>query len=203
VTLPALPEEKRIPEKTYWERFERARPGILGALLKAVTAAHANIGNTTISKPPRMADFASWVAAATCEPEALPFSFADFMNAYQRNRQDSVALSLEDSPLASALKRMATPTAWEGTYTQLLERLNSTASEETRKLRSWPKNARALSSRLRKIAPLLRAEGVVEIADIARDKSTNAKRLSVRLAQKEPEPDQEPDEEKNSADTAE
>jgi hypothetical protein len=196
VTLPALPDKDRQSEKIYWNRFEQARPRILGSLLGAVAAAHAHIDHTDIANPPRMADFVNWVAAATWDPAALPFSFCDFLKAYGDNRRDLVALSLEDSPLAAALKKMAGPECWTGTHTELLEKLNSTASENTQKFRSWPKNARALSSRLRKITPLLRAEGVVEITEIARDRDSNAKRLAVQLAQKRS--DEEPGEEKNS-----
>jgi len=176
VTLSALPE--KIPEKIYWAQFERARPRILGALLTAVAAAHRNIDRTDIPDPPRMADFATWVMAAA---PALPFKANEFLQAYEANRRESVALSIEASPIASGLKRLAAAGPWVGSHTELLEKLNSIIYDDIQKRRTWPKSPRVLSSRLRTVVPLLRVEGIIEINDdVPRDPDSNVKRLSIR-----------------------
>jgi hypothetical protein len=175
VTLPVLPEDRRKPEDAYWEEFERARPGILGALLKAVAAAHANIGGTKIKNPPRMADFTNWVCAAAPE---LPFTADEFLKTYRENRRDSMALSLEASPVASAVQDLVSLAPWEGGYTQLLKKLTERVSEAVQKSKAWPKNPRALSSHLRKVGPLLRDQKI-EITELANDEKTNTKRIKI------------------------
>jgi hypothetical protein len=176
LTLPAISEEKRLTEKEYWQRFDEVQSGILGALLNAVAAANANLEHTTISKPPRMADFATWVCAAA---PALPFTAEEFLRSYRENRSESTLMALESSAVASAILRLINENEWKGTYTGLLDKLNQTATEATRNSKVWPKNARALSGALRRFAPALRAAGCF-IEELARDHETKAKRISIQ-----------------------
>jgi len=60
VYLPDVPEAKRRPEAEFWPAFEEVRPGILGALLDAVSAALRQLATVQVSPLPRMADFAIW-----------------------------------------------------------------------------------------------------------------------------------------------
>src|SRR5262249_37083031 len=55
---------ERRDERDYWAAFEQAQPRILGTLLGGVAAALAHEADIQIDRPPRMADFARWVAAA-------------------------------------------------------------------------------------------------------------------------------------------
>ena len=112
-----------------------------------------------------MADFANWVCAAA---PALPFTSQRFLEAYQINRAESVFVTLESSALGSAIQSLVAEDPWEGTYTQLLDHLNSKVAEATKKSKAWPKNARALSGGLRKIGPVLRADGIT-ISELAKD----------------------------------
>ena len=126
-------------------------------------------------KPPRMADFAMWVCAAA---PALPFTAEEFLEAYRTNRSEAILLSLESSSLASAIQRLVEESDFEGTYTELLGKLNRITTEATQKSKTWPKNARALSGTLRRFAPALRAAGCF-IEEFARDPVTKAKRISI------------------------
>jgi hypothetical protein len=47
-----------------------------------------------------------------------------------------------------------------GTASELLEKLDELAPEKTKKQTGWPKNGRAVSGQLKRIAPNLRARGV-------------------------------------------
>jgi hypothetical protein len=176
VTIPPLPEAERLDEKSFWEKFEKVRPRIFGALLRAVVTAHQNVDQIHVPNLPRMADFVKWVSAAA---PALPFTREDFLAAYRANRSDWVALSLEGSDLASAIQSVATTADWEGSYTQLLKELNEKVGGRIQESKAWPKNARALSSALRKLAPLLRVQGV-DIREIKREHGTNRKRVHIR-----------------------
>ena len=108
-----------------------------------------------------MADFAEWIVAA--EP-ALPWAPGEFLAAYSGNRGEANELTLEESPIGHSVRELA-QRGFEGTAEDLLERLEGIAGEATTRRREWPKSPRALSGKLRRIAPNLRALGVeVEFA---------------------------------------
>jgi hypothetical protein len=165
VTLPAIPEEKRKTERQFWQGFEKCRPGIIGALLDAVSTALKNADTIALRKTPRMADFAEWVCSAA---ESLPFTAEQFLTAYFQNRTNSILLSIETSPVATAIEKLLLNESarsgecpcWSGTASQLLEKMNSFTSEEDRRSRNWPKDVRILGNRLRRVATPLRSAGI-------------------------------------------
>jgi hypothetical protein len=63
IHLRAIPEERRRPEDEIAADFAKARPGILGALLDAVSTALRNLAEVKLDRSPRMADFAKWGTA--------------------------------------------------------------------------------------------------------------------------------------------
>ena len=50
---------------------------------------------------------------------------------------------------------------WVGTATQLWEKLGALAGDDMQKQAGWPRNGRAVSGQLKRIAPNLRAQGVM------------------------------------------
>jgi len=112
-----------------------------------------------LMRRPRMADFAEWVVA--CEP-ALPWPSGAFMTAYEANRGQAVQIALDASPIAQPLIAFAEHRKqWEGTATDLLtdlKGLHGYGPEYTPN--GWPKDGRALSAMLDRIAPALRKAGV-------------------------------------------
>ena len=59
--------------------------------------------------------------------------------------------------------------AWQGTASELLDKLNFRVSDQTKRSDQWPKAPNALSNRLRRAAPGLRAMGLEVIEhDLAR-----------------------------------
>lgn len=161
IELPAIPEDRRITEKEYWGRFNQCAPGILAFLLDAAACALRNVGSVRLSRTPRMADFAEWVTAA--EP-ALGWEPGFFVGIYQQNRTDANNVTIEASPVA---RHLLTLGGWTGTASELLRRLNAMASEQDRKLKSWPGSAKGLSNALRRLLPNLRAAGVAVAFDRA------------------------------------
>jgi hypothetical protein len=103
-----------------------------------------------------MADFSRWVIAA--EP-ALPIEQGSFLTAYRDNRPGAVQLTLEASLLSEPVMTLA-EIGFEGTATELLDRLNGLVADDVRKHRRWPKQPHTLSGRLRRLAPALRRVGV-------------------------------------------
>jgi hypothetical protein len=173
--LPTIPEAKRQDEKAFRQAFEQARPTILGALLDTVSATLRTLPTVQLAHKPRMADFAVWACAAA---EACGWTAKDFLDAYQGVREVAYELTLEASPVAPFIRQFITSRGqWTGMATELLAELEVLAAggptpQGTMQVRSdvtqqkgWPKNGRALSNVLRRLAPTLRAVGVGVILD--------------------------------------
>ena len=180
VTLPQVSEENRIPEKIFWTDFFEAQPRILGALLEAVSTAVRNLDRVKVPRLPRMADFARLICAAS---PAMPFTQEAFLRAYSENRRESVALSIEASAVAAGIQTLTACEKWEGTATELLHALNGIVDEDTKKGRAWPKDARNMSSKVRRAAPLLRQAGL----DVSFRTEGHQKTKKIILARRSPQ----------------
>lgn len=156
ITLPNIAEDARLPEEVFWQKFDDARPSILGALLDAVSTALDRQASLKLPYLPRMADFAVWSAAAA---PALGWTEEAFLGAYERNRSAVHEIALEGSPAGHLILEIGRQ-GFEGTATDLLKRLSVAVDEKTAKERGWPKTPRSLSGTLRRLAPNLRALGV-------------------------------------------
>ncbi len=95
--LPVILGQRRKPEREFWAEFDEARPRILGALLDAASTALREQSHVDVEELPRMADFATWVIGAE---KGLSWQPGTFLDAYEQNRRDAIALVLEHSPLA-------------------------------------------------------------------------------------------------------
>lgn len=160
VYCPPIDEERRLTERDFLRQFEEEKPNILGALLDAVSTAIRNLPDIKLSSVPRMADFVEWVTAAE---SALGWEPETFLRLYRQNRSDANTLALEANPLVPVLVNVLQQKAdfsWEGTATELLDALNSMVSDKTERLKAWPKNARAVSAIIRRLAPNLRQSGM-------------------------------------------
>jgi hypothetical protein len=107
-----------------------------------------------------MADFAIWIAAA--EP-ALGWPAGSLLDLYMANRDAVARQQVEDSPFGQALLDCLADRfvdaddepqgSWTTTAADLLQQLR------TRNVADCPKNARAMSAALNRLAPALRACG--------------------------------------------
>jgi hypothetical protein len=144
--LRPIPQGKRKSERAFKEEFAKAAPRILGAVLDGVAAGLQNLDSVDDTDLPRMADFATFIAAA--EP-GLGFQKGSLRGAYDRNRKRAVDLALQASPVAVALRAVLDKPSvagrWEGEPEQLLSALNAITAEPTKRMPSWPKNASSLS----------------------------------------------------------
>ncbi len=156
--LKSISKKARKTEATVLSEFEKDCPKILGVLLNAVARGLAMAGVTTVDSPPRMADFALWVAA--CEGALWPAG--SFMAAYHRNQIEAVHDTLADDCVATAVwEFMENKDDWEGTQKTLLGELAEIVGETTAKRKDWPKNPRTLRERLERSAPFLREVGII------------------------------------------
>jgi putative DNA primase/helicase len=158
VNLPPIDSKHRKSKTQLQDYFEAARPRILGALLSAVATALKRRDEVQITESPRMADFFRFVVAA--EP-SLPFPAGSFARAYEQDRRAATDLALENSVVATTILRLLSkqPT-WEGTSKQLLAEIDDPAYSRSRESWDTPKNPKAVSIALQRIAPALRARGI-------------------------------------------
>jgi hypothetical protein len=158
--LPPIPETDRRDEETFWSDFQAAHPRILGALLDAVSAGLRHLPTTKPEHLPRMADCVRWVLA--CEP-SLPWERGAFLVSYEKHQEAAVEIGLDASPVAKVLRAWLDAEKipeYRGTASELLDLLNLRLSFDQREAKTWPKSPRALSGRLRRDAPALRAVGI-------------------------------------------
>jgi hypothetical protein len=158
ITLNLPPIEARISEKQLYLSLDAALPGILGALLDAISVAIRRLAAVKLAILPRMADSAIWSVAA--EP-GLGLELGAFMAAYGGNRAEAVTATLESDPVAIAISRFVEVRGqWAGTCGELLKALDDLVEDQTKKAKSWPKTPRALSSALRSMVTFLREVGI-------------------------------------------
>lgn len=189
LSLLPISDEGRETEATVWTRFELVRPYILGSLLDAVSCALRRVREIKLKRPPRMADFATWICAA--EP-SLGWPEGSFLRAYQRNRSEANSLALEGSPLVGPIMRIADQGRWEGTATELrnvlLEELLNSPPEDQG---SCPRSPKELSQAIRRLAPNLGPVGVtIRFGRTAGDNS--ARIISIRRCSDDATQPQEP-----------
>jgi hypothetical protein len=181
VRLPSITEERRQPEKDMWQAFEAAHPALLGVLLDGVACALRRLSDISLARLPRMADFAKWATAAA---PALGLDAGAFMAAYAGNRAEANELALESDPIVPALRSLlAEGPILEGP-TKLLERLSARAGEGVTKSKGWPKSPRALTGKLERLAPNLRAVGIEVVRP---ERQSKARFWSVCMAVSQPD----------------
>ena len=147
-------------ERVFWEKFEAAKPRLLGAILDAVVKT-LKLADA-ISEPEnfRMADFAKYGCAVA---EAMGYTKNDFLVAYEHNirRQNDEALSA--SLVGTAiLVLMENRDRWEGAATELLKELNALAmtSEIDTKSKGWPKTVHWVWRRIKEAKTNLEKKGI-------------------------------------------
>lgn len=167
VSFPTISEDKRQTEDHIYARFHEAHPRLLGALLTAVSIGLSRLPSVVLDRLPRMADFVKWVVA--CEP-AMPWEAGDFLKAYWNNCETAHDLALENSLIAEPMMAFAEQHApWSGKASELLACLDALVDDKLRTQKEWPKRPNVLSGILRRLAPNLRAKGVmVEFPDRTR-----------------------------------
>jgi hypothetical protein len=154
--LDPIADDRRRPEREIWVQFEAARPRILGVLLDAVAHGLRHLATTRLDRLPRMADFALWVTAC----ETALWNAGKFISAYDANRAEMDKTVIEDDGVATAvLSLMVARQSWNGTAQILLPLLVDNAGDAA-KAKTWPVTPRALSGRLRRVAPSLRRVGI-------------------------------------------
>lgn len=149
ITLDVIDDEHRRTEAEIEAMFEGMHPRILGGLLNALVTALSKIEETVLPRKSRMADLVTWVVAAEA---SLALPQGDFLRAYDRARGEAIETSIDSSTVGQWVREIALKSGFAGTATELYDR----AEEKLRRASDWPKNARAPSQELKRLAPSLR-----------------------------------------------
>ncbi len=143
------------------DAFDQDAPQIIGGLLDLFAVTLREIPKVTITRPPRMADFAV-LGEAMMRAQGL--SAGIFVGLYQANRRESTARSLEASPVSVAIRAMVAAheypslPVFDGNWERLLSRLDS--HRESHGSTTWPKSSRGLSDVVRRQRPALAQIGI-------------------------------------------
>jgi hypothetical protein len=154
ITLDLIPEEDRLDEETFWGTWAEAHPKLLGAVLDLAAAVMRRMPSVELPRKPRMADFGRVLAAVDDELGT------DALSRYARQATDLAAESLSSDSFAARIQVMVTET-FTGTSAALLKLVrpaDPTGGEWTPP-KDWPKDARAATGRLRRLAPAFRKIG--------------------------------------------
>jgi hypothetical protein len=136
-------------------QYDKIAPRVLGALLSAVSGALANYLFVELPVLPRMADFATWVAAGEA---SLGLHSGEFLEKYHAHGESANVGAIDANPVASLIEKwFQDRNHWRGTVQNLLEALQSFSSESNY-LKT--KNPRGFANDLRRAAPLLRTIGI-------------------------------------------
>lgn len=150
VELERIPDTGRRLESEMNARWADVHPRVLGALLDLVSKVRTILPTVTLDRLPRMADFALVLKAVD---QVLG---TDGLATYNDQRGHLAAEVVESDPVASTIKAfMEKRGEWTGSAGALLSTL-----EPEHPGRRWPGTPRALSGRLKRVAPALRAVGI-------------------------------------------
>ncbi len=182
LTLQTIPEDKRRTEAEVWTDVRAVESEIMGAILDVMVGGLRNLPSVKLSRLPRMADFAVWGEAVW---RALGKKTGEFLKVYATNRQQASENILEESAVAQILRAMmSTRSKWTGTARELLEELERIADEKVTKSKRWPKNPRALSGQLRRLAPALRTVGIM--VDFSKEGHAKTRTITIEVAKDTP-----------------
>lgn len=159
VELRALSGGHWRTETELLQLFHQRWPLILGALYTAVAAALRYLAETPPPRLNRMADAIHWVTAA--EP-GLGWAPGTFLAACADSNAELIENAIAGDPIGGAIKKlMATLSgAWSGTAEELLKDLATKLDDQQARSPRWPAAANVLASRLRRLAPALRHQGI-------------------------------------------
>jgi len=156
--LERIDEKDRKSEEDFWQEFDAKKPKILGAIFDVLSKALVIFPTIKLSKAPRMADFAKWGCAIA---EALGYTQAEFIDAYEENYGLQNRRAIEENPVASAILTFAENCKrWDGTSQKLFKELKVVAEREELDTKLFPKSPSALSRRMNEVKSNLLTEGV-------------------------------------------
>jgi hypothetical protein len=145
VKLDIIPDSERLLESEIWPAWKQAHPQILGGILDLAARVIAVLPSVQIGSKPRMADFARIVGAVD---QVLG---TDGLTHYIGKQTSLATDSLDGDSFITELAKINT---FDGTASELLDKITPDKPPK-----GWPANARSVTQRLRRQAPVMRKAG--------------------------------------------
>jgi hypothetical protein len=175
VDLHRLPNGHR-PAAEIEADYEAARAAVLGAILDITAQALAALPGVQLAELPRMADFARILAALDRSQGWT--TLAD----YRLVAGEANQAVLDSDQVARAVCALVEHHPWQGTHDELLAAITPERPDP-----SWPRTARGLAGRLKRLAPALRDQ-----AGLVIDHETRSRRRLITLRIDHPDEVSEP-----------
>jgi len=164
IDLERIPDSHRRCEAELGAEYAAIRPRLLGALLSALARTLAALPDVKLSAMPRMANFATILAALDTACPELTGGRA--FELFRRQRELIAGEVVDGNPVASAVAGfMESRLEWDGTAGELLKALSPATPPK-----GWPGNAKALADRLKRVRPALTAVGIQHFPPAKGDK---------------------------------
>lgn len=151
VNLERISPQNRRTEEQLGQLWAESYPRIFGALLDLAAGVKRVLPSVELDSSPRMADFARVLAAVD------QLLGTEGLKRYSEQAETLAEDTLSADPFLDELRRNIT-TEFEGTAAELLIHA-APSNEDWKPPRGWPKNARQVTSTLRRNAPALRTGG--------------------------------------------
>ena len=177
IELDRLDPKKQIPEEKIDFELKQQIPHLLGYILDIVAKALEIKDSVSLEELPRMADFAVWGEAIA---RALGYKPLEFLNAYFENIGKQKIDIIEGDPFTEALSKFIDydRQSWISQLPIFIQNLKEYADTNNIDSSRFPKNAQAISNRLRKAkTPLLEGLGIEIIVDRITSGIGNNKKL--------------------------
>ncbi|SEE27912.1 Primase C terminal 2 (PriCT-2) [Rhizobiales bacterium GAS191] len=176
LNLPAIEARARRSEEDFWTEFDQAAPRLFGALLSVLSGALRRLPNIALRTSPRMLDFVRFAEAACQEGGCKPGAFE---TAYETNKARLTDEATEADAVAKAIIELVENEGnFGGTATGLLDAIGRRVFPGDRG-KYWPADGTRMSSRLTRIAPLLRAQGF----DVERNRDKQQRHIEIKKRQ--------------------
>lgn len=146
---PIAPSHRR-PESTLQRDFNRALPGILGALFDLLVGVLGKVDTVHLDEHPRMADFARVLKAID------EITGSESLELYLAQAERVAHSVVESDQVSEAIVQfMSTCAHWTGTAGEMLNLL-----KPDKLARGWPETPAAMAHRIRRLTPALGHVGV-------------------------------------------
>jgi len=145
INLETISSNERKDEAEIWPAWEKAQPRILRAILDLAASVKRELPSVELPSRPRMADFARIVAAVDKVLET------DGLTRYTEQQNAMATDSLTGDSFIVAVERLG---KFEGTAAELRDKVTPDKPPK-----GWPADARAVTQRLRRQAPVMRKAG--------------------------------------------
>ncbi len=145
---------RRVEVTTLWKTFRAHHAHLLGALLTAMVGALARLPTTGLPPgDPRLTEFARFGEALTAALGGCP---ADFHGQFQASREESIARTIDASPVASALIDWFDARSRVPIELTAKDLFAAVGEHKPLGADAWPRSAKGFGDAMRRAAPALR-----------------------------------------------